>query len=68
MKRNITFKEIKLNGYDLKSVGIYKITNTITGDFYIGSSKRNFKERFKEHCRCYEQFKIGEKHNIHPKL
>lgn len=68
MKRNITFKEIKLNGHDLKSVGIYKIINTITGDFYIGSSKRNFKERFKEHCRCYEQFKIGEKHNIHPKL
>lgn len=29
-------------------VGIYKITNTVTGDFYIGSSK-NIKERWKNH-------------------
>ena len=28
--------------------GIYKITNTITGDFYIGSSK-NIKRRWKDH-------------------
>ena len=28
--------------------GIYKITNTITGDFYIGSSK-NVKERWRSH-------------------
>ena len=28
--------------------GIYKITNTITGDFYIGSSK-NIKRRWAEH-------------------
>ena len=28
--------------------GIYKITNAITGDFYIGSSK-NIKRRWKEH-------------------
>ena len=32
--------------------GIYKITNTITGDFYIGSSK-NIKNRWREHkCQC----------------
>ena len=29
-------------------IGIYKITNTITGDFYIGSSK-DVKRRWKEH-------------------
>ena len=31
-----------------KISGIYKITNTITGDFYIGSSN-NVKKRWKEH-------------------
>ena len=31
-----------------KISGIYKITNTITGDFYIGSSK-NVKERWAHH-------------------
>ena len=31
-----------------KISGIYKITNTITGDFYIGSSK-NVKRRWTEH-------------------
>ena len=29
-------------------IGVYKITNTITGDFYIGSSK-NVKERWRNH-------------------
>ena len=28
--------------------GVYKITNTVTGDFYIGSSK-NVKSRWKDH-------------------
>ena len=32
----------------MKISGIYKITNTITGDFYIGSSK-NIKRRWSEH-------------------
>ena len=31
-----------------KIIGIYKITNTITGDSYIGSSK-NVKERWRSH-------------------
>ena len=34
----------------MKISGIYKITNTITGDFYIGSSK-NVKKRWYNH-RC----------------
>ena len=33
-----------------KICGVYKITNTITGDFYIGSSK-NIKKRWLEHKR-----------------
>ena len=32
----------------MKIIGIYKITNTITGDFYIGSSK-DVKRRWTEH-------------------
>ena len=32
----------------MKISGIYKITNTITGDFYIGSSK-NVKSRWRSH-------------------
>ena len=32
----------------MKISGIYKITNTVTGDFYIGSSK-NVKKRWREH-------------------
>lgn len=35
-----------------KISGIYKITNTITGDFYIGSSK-NIKRRWSEHKCAY---------------
>ena len=31
-----------------KIIGVYKITNTITGDFYIGSSK-NIKQRWVSH-------------------
>lgn len=35
-----------------KIIGVYKIVNTVTGDFYIGSSK-NVKHRWVEHkCKC----------------
>ena len=33
-----------------KIIGVYKITNTVTGDFYIGSSK-NVKLRWMQHKR-----------------
>ena len=35
-----------------KISGVYKITNTITGDFYIGSSK-DVKRRWSQHKRPY---------------
>ena len=38
-----------------KICGIYKITNTVTGDFYIGSSK-DVKRRWKEH-KCKSTWK-----------
>ena len=35
-----------------KIIGVYKITNTVTGDFYVRSSK-NVKHRWIEHkCKC----------------
>ena len=39
----------------MKISAVYKITNTITGDFYIGSSK-NVKRRWKEH-KCQSTWK-----------
>ena len=39
----------------MKICGIYKITNTITGDFYIGSSK-NVKKRWTNH-KCQSRWK-----------
>ena len=35
--------------------GVYRITNTITGDFYIGSSN-NIKQRWAEH-KCHSTWK-----------
>ena len=47
--------KIVLNGTLIQGIanmgkisGVYKITNTITGDFYIGSSK-NIKQRWSVH-------------------
>lgn len=38
-----------------KIIGVYRITNTITGDFYIGSSK-NVKKRWANH-KCISMLK-----------
>ena len=37
-----------------KIIGVYKITNTVTGDFYIGSSK-DVKRRWREH-KCQSRW------------
>lgn len=67
--RTIVFDLSLVKEADLLNPGVYKITNKINGHFYIGSSDRTFKDRFKEHCRRYEQFKNGEiEKNEHPKL
>ena len=39
-----------------KVSGVYKITNTVTGDFYIGSSK-NIKQRWSGHRKPYNLYK-----------
>lgn len=66
--RKIVFDLSKIDENQLLSVGVYKILNKINGHFYIGSSDRQFKERFKEHCRCYELYKKGDHRNNHPIL
>lgn len=66
--RKIVFDLSKITEEDLTSVGVYKIFNKINNHFYIGSSDRCFKERFKEHCRCYELFKENSCKNNHPVL
>lgn len=68
IKRKIVFDLSNVQEELLKSVGIYKIINKINNHFYIGSCDRNFKERFKEHCRYYEMYKEGLRQNMHPKL
>ena len=67
-ERKIVFDLSNIQNKILLSVGVYKIVNKINGHFYIGSCNRNFKERFKEHCRYYEMYKEGNRSCMHPKL
>ena len=54
-----------------KIIGVYKITNTVTGDFYIGSSK-NIKSRWADHkcqstwnrCSNNQLYKDMEKYGV----
>lgn len=45
-----------------KCFGIYKITNLITGNFYIGSTTKSFKHRWKVHKTELNQNKHGNRH------
>lgn len=42
---------------ELKSYGIYKITNTITNDFYIGSTIESFQKRKSKHISDFKNKK-----------
>lgn len=64
-KRTIVFDISDISTKELYGKGIYKITNIINNHFYIGSTTRSFRERFKEHCRYYEMYKEGLKPNLH---
>ena len=68
VERKIVFDLSKIDESQLNSVGVYKIINNINEHFYIGSSDRDFKERFKEHCRYYEMYKEGNHKCSHPIL
>lgn len=48
--------------------GIYKITNIITKDCYIGSTKEGFYKRFGKHLSSYRNYKEFGKKKIHPIL
>ena len=43
---------------------IYKITNNVTDDIYIGSTIKTLKERFSNHKRNYKQFLNGNYGNV----
>ena len=55
----------------MKICGIYKITNTVTGDFYIGSSK-NVKQRWAHHkcqsvwnrCKSNQMYQDMQKYGV----
>lgn len=47
--------------------GIYQIFNLINNDFYIGSTRFSFQNRFCKHKSIYKNFKLG-KRNYHPIL
>ena len=55
MKREILFNQEGITELELENNGVYKLVNTTNDDFYIGSTFRSFKERFKEHCAYYER-------------
>lgn len=39
--------------------GVYKITNMVTGDFYVGSTISSFKSRFAQCKSMYKSYKFG---------
>lgn len=47
---------------NLKKIGIYKITNLVTGMFYIGSTRQSFIVRFRHH---HSMLKNNKHDNIH---
>ena len=50
------------------SKGIYKITNLINGDFYIGSTLRTFHIRYANYKSSYKRYKEGVTRAFHPYL
>jgi len=42
---------IKLNNENMEKTGVYKITNPVNNEFYIGSASLSFKKRFWNHDR-----------------
>lgn len=40
-----------------RTCGVYKITNTVTGQFYIGSTSQNFRARFSNHFKFFKNGK-----------
>lgn len=68
MRRSIKFKCDESKEYLKAHKGVYKLINTKNGHFYIGSTDRNFHERFLEHCGTYQKYlKHGGK-VVHPPL
>lgn len=59
---------VNINNDLLMKKGIYKIVNTITNDFYIGSTIATFKSRIANHKTQYKKYKTEQKRKILPIL
>jgi group I intron endonuclease len=42
---------VKLNDENMEKTGVYKITNPVNNEFYIGSASLSFAKRFRDHKR-----------------
>lgn len=67
MRRSIKFICDETKTFLKSHKGVYKLVNTKNGHFYVGSTDRDFNERFLEHCATYQKYKDGGK-LIHPLL
>jgi group I intron endonuclease len=52
----------------LKKWGVYKITNIITGDYYIGSTIETFEKRLAKHISSFWRWKLANKKSDCPIL
>lgn len=60
--------QLNVEEKDYRKTGIYRITNLINGDFYIGSTRTNFYHRYRNYHTNYEAFLRNERRSTHPYL
>lgn len=68
MRRSIKFQCDKSKEFLKSHKGVYKLINTKNNHFYIGSTDRNFNERFLEHCGVYQKYLKDGGKIVHPLL
>lgn len=68
MRRSIKFQCEESKEYLKAHKGVYKLINTKNNHFYIGSTDRNFNERFLEHCGVYQKYLKDGGKIVHPLL
>lgn len=68
MKRTIEFNLSNDVKSKLKSKGVYLLTNLKNQNKYVGSTLRDFTERFKEHCGIFNIYLKNGGRMVHPIL
>ena len=51
--------QILVNDLDLVKKGVYKITNALTNDVYVGSTTQSFNQRLRQHKTVYNKYNSG---------